>query len=122
MHIEYNHTYNKLILPVLPLKLWPERWRGMGVSSMGIGLCRYFTVNGLEIAIPPANDRMYDKWEYAYAAQRRYPAHEVLDINFMSGDDILYCMLAYGDDAYALYSSFFEYEENVIEDALYSNR
>ena len=122
MHIEYNHTYNKLILPVLPLKLYPDRWRGMGVSSMAKGLCKFFVYNGLEIAIPPLNDRLYDKWEYAYAAQKRYPAHEVLDINFMSKDDLLYCMLAYGDDAAMLYSSFFAYEESVIEAALYSNR
>ena len=114
MHIEYNYTYNKVILPVLPLRHYPDRWRGNTISKMALGLCEFFTSSGLEIAIPPRYDNMYDKWEYAYAARRRYPETEVLDINFMSEQDLFYLILAYGDDAFILYSSFFEYEESVI--------
>jgi len=122
MHIEYNHTYNKVILPVLPLKLYPDRWRGNSVSAMASGLCEFFTSSGLEIAIPPRYDNLYDKWEYAYAARRRYPQTEVLDINFMSAEDLFYLAIAYGDDALVLYASFFDYEEVLIKESLRNPR
>ena len=122
MHIEYCPAYNKVILPVLPLKLYPTRWKGFTISNMAKGLCEYFTFNGLEIAIPPRYDNMYDKWEYAYSARRRYPETEVLDINFMSEHDLFMLALAYGDDALTLYSSFFAYEEKIIEESLRNPR
>ena len=118
MQIIYAKQFNKVILPVLPMRMVPVRWRGNAVSKMASGLCEYFTAMGLEIAIPPHYDNMYDKWEYAYAARRRYPETDVLDINFMSEQDLFYLTMAYGDDALHLYNSFFEYEESEIEESL----